>query len=369
MDERKIIIRELEEKKRLHTEARGRLLGELGEALIGRCGEDGLLPEPAGAVLAEYRGFQREIADSNAVIRSLEADTARLKELEDGISAKEGEESRLSKELWDALARLGKALLGAGGFEDFTASYRHQEESLLAKINEQVDKTKELVEREGGVFVWLGKNAQIAVYKTLLAKNRSSLQRVYRSVGEQFFVVKPDAALDGEAAEAAQNAEALRESLALLTVELSLLKGERRKIGETFGAEGSPSRRIEGLEKRIAFVKEEFPGLYLRFGSLAVHESGRESLASLMRDEDGAVLENAASHQVMVDDAEKKIKKTRASISIDNEKAEIEKIAKAIAHQRQKIAAANDEITDLEKQIGEADARIEELKTFIKENE
>ena len=368
MDERKTIIRELEEKKRANTEARGRLLEGLGEALIQRMGEEDTFPATAGEILTEYRRLRKEIADSAETIKGLEADILRLKELEDEISAKEEENSRLTKEFGEACTRLGKELLSGQGFYDFADTYRRQEEALLAKIDEQEQRTRELEEREGGVLTWLGKNAQMAVSKALMLKNRSALQKLYRSVGELYFSSRPEEALEGEAVEAARNAEEIKGRLTSLALALSVLRGERRTIGDAFGADGSPSRRIHGLQKRIAFAKEEFPGLYFRLGSLAVKSDREEALTPLMKDEDDAVLEKAVSYQKMINEAELKIKKVKAAISIDNEKAEIEKIKKAIANQRQKISAANNEIADLEKQIGESEQSIEELEAFIKEN-
>ena len=373
MDERKNIIRELEEKKRTDTEARNRLLEGLGESFILRLEEAGssLSPpglESIGEILAEYRGLRNEIANSNDTIKSLEADSLKLKELDDNISAKEGEISRLTKDFAEACTRLGKALLGAQ-LGDFAESYRRQEETLLAKIDEQEQKTRELEEREGGVLAWLGKNAQMAVSKALVLKNRSALQKVYRGAGEQYFAAKPAAALDGEAAAAALSAEDIKGRLDTLADDFYVLKGDRRKLADAFGAEGSPSRRISGLQKRIASVKEEFPGLYFRLGSLATKSEGREALSAILNDEDSAVLERAAFHQGMVAERELKIKKVKATISIDNEKAEIEKIKKSIAAQRGKIAAANKEISDLEKQIEEAEQNIEGLKTILEENE
>ena len=367
MDERKAIIKELEEKKRADTEARTRLLEGLGEALIQRIKEEETLPDSAGGILAEYRGLKKEIADSTDTIKGLEADIARLKELEAEISAKEGEESRLTKEFAEACTRLGKALMGVQGFDEFADLYRQQEELLLAKIDEQEQKARELEEREGGVLVWLGKNAQKAVSKALLLKNRSALQKLYRSAGEQFFISRPEDALQGEAAEAALNAEDIKGRLTLLAADLSVLRGERRKMGDAFGVDGSPSRRIQGLQKRITFVKEEFPGLYFRFGALAAKGEGAEALP--IKKEDKTVLERAASFQSMIDDGELKIKKVKAAISMDNEKAEIERTKRSIANQRQKIAAANTEIAALEKKIEESEKYIEELKAFLNEKE
>ena len=369
MDERKSIIRGLEEKKRGDTDGRARLLEGLGQALIQRIGESASFPAEVETILAEHRALQTEIAGSNESIKSLEADSQRLKALDDSIAAKEAENTQLAKEFAESCTSLGKALLGEAELSDFAASYRQQEQALIAKIDEQEQKAQELQEREGGVFVWLGKNAQMAVSKALLLKNRSALQKIYRSAGEQFFAAPPAEALSGETAAAVQSAAGIKERTDWLGADLAALRAERRKLADSFGAEGSPSRRIQGLQKRITFIKESFPELYLRLGSLAAKTEGKAALTSVLNEEDEAVLEKAALHQTLIDESELKIKKLRAAISIDSEKAEIEKIRKAIANQRQKIAAAYEEIGELEKQISDAEHNIDELQAFLKANE
>ena len=167
---------------------------------------------------------------------------------------------------------------------------------------------------------------------------------------------------------AAVKASELKTCLSSVAAELSGLKGERRNMGDFFGTEGSPSRHIQGLEKHIAHVKGEFPAVYLRFGSLAAEPAGKEALASVMKEEDSVAVAKADAIKDQIAKRELEIEKIRTAISIDNEKAEIEKMKKAIANQQQKIASANDAISDLEKQIAETGRRIEELKAFI-ENE
>jgi len=371
MDERKAVIRELEGKKRADTDARSRLLEGLGEVLIHKMEAGHFYSQAIGGILGEYHEQRNEIASAAEAIKTLEAENQRLKELDDSITTKEGESARLTKEFAEACTHLGKALRQTDIFDNL---YREQEETLLTKINEQEQKARELQEREGGVLAWLGKNAQIAVAKALLLKNRSALQKLYRSAGEQFFAEDEDAgaralALDEEAAAAARTASALKAALDSLGAELAVLKAERRTLADTFGGEGSPSRRIQVNQKRINVIKEGFPALYQRLGSLAVHSPGKEALEPVFSDEDRAVLEKAASHQLAIDQNDLKLKKVKAAMSIDSEKAEIEKIKKAIMHQQNKIDAATREIGELEKQIGECEQSIEDMYLFLKENE
>ena len=386
MDERKKVIRELEDKKQADADAKDRLLEGLGESLFQRMGEADLFPADTGntpaGIVTEYRRLQKEIADSGNTIGNLEADIQRLKELDDAISAKEGEKVRLEKEITEVYILMGKALLDTPEPGEFNDPLRLQKESLLARIGEQENKIRELEEREGGILAWLGKSAQMAVSRALLAKNRSALERVYHTAGERFLSAgkgtgadRPQAEerdvsaagqLDGEAAEKAGK---LKMSLSLLDADLSGLKAERRKISDFFSIDGSPSQRIQRLEKHISHVKGELPAVCLRLGSFAAEGGGKEALSSILTVEDGTVLDKVNSLNSRIAEWDLTINKTRTSINIDNEKIEIEKTKKAILNQRVKIAAANDAISDLEKQIAESEHRIEEWQAFLRDNE
>jgi chromosome segregation ATPase len=368
MENRKNKIKELETKKAADTKARNKLLEELGEALFGRIGEGEPFSGDAAGVLTEYRGLQKDIADSEDIIKSLEEEVSKLKELEEAISVREDEKSRLDKELEEAYAGIGKILFEDPDFHDATGTARRQEETLLAKIEEQEKKLEELDKREGNVIVQLGKNVQMTFNKTLLLKNRSALRQFYLDAGEKYITAKPDEKLTGSGGEAAGNALRLSEQSSSLSADLAGLKGERRKIMELFGAEGSPSRRIEGLERHISHVKGEFSALHLRLGILATENTGGEALSALIREEDKGLLEKAGLLKSQIAEAELDIKKIDASISIDEEKDEIEKLNKAITSQRQKITYAEEAIAGFEKQIAGVEFKIGELTAFIEEN-
>jgi len=367
MENRKTRIKELETKKAADTRARNKLLEELGAALFGRIGE-GVLSDDAAGVLTEYRGLQKDIVDSEDIIKSLEEEVSKLKELEEAISVREEEKSRLDKELEEAYAGIGKILFEDPDFHDATGTARRQEETLLAKIEEQERKLEELDKKEGGVIAQFGKNIQMTLSRTLLLKNRSALRQFYRDVGEKYITSKPDEPPAGSGGEAAGNALRLSEILTSLNADLAGLKGERRKIMELFGAEGSPSRRIEGLERHISHVKGDFSALHLRLGVLATENTGGEALSALIREEDKELLEKAGLLKAQIAEGELDIQKINASLSIDDEKAEIEKLNKAITSQRQKITYAEEAIAGFEKQIAGLEFKIGELTAFIEEN-
>jgi chromosome segregation ATPase len=372
MDERRNKIRDLETKKSSDNRTRNQLLEGLGEALLRRIGDNEPFTndtgDAPGSVLAEYRKLQKEIDESHELIKTLEKEVLRLKELEETISAREEEKSRLEEGLEEVHASLGKTLLENPNFEEEKGIARRQEEALLDRINEHELKLEELEKREGGILVWLGKSAQITVSKTILVKNRAALKQLYRTTGEKFLFSKPVELLEGEIALTAGKVMGLREQLSSLGEDLAGLKGDRRKIGEIFGADGSPSRRIHGLEKHIAHVKGKFPDLYLRMGSLVTDEKEKALLSSFLSDEDTPVLEKAAFFKSQIANSDLEIDKLKVSINIDNERAAIEKMEKGIKAQQHKITLAQEVIADFERQITETEKRIVELKAFLEKN-
>ena len=382
MDERKNIIRELEEKKNADTEERNRLLEALGETLIKRIGEtepftekaDGSSGDTPGTVLEEYRLIQKEVAVSTEIIKSLEADTQKLKEVETEISEKEKEKTRVEKELEEAAGTLGKQLLPDPEFQDLAGSSKQQEEDLLVKIEELEKKLDDLGEQGKGFLAWLGKNAQMVMSKNLLQRNRSSLQRLYRSVGEKFLSMDQEKSLDGEAAQTLETARELKERINSLGRNLAELKAERKRITDIFGIEGSPARRISGIEKRISHIKLGLPGVYLRFGTLAAENAGqkapwRKTLSSFIKDNESEIIEKAEVLNTRIAERDLRIKKINASMNIDKKKAEIEKLNKAIEGQKEKITFAKEAISGYESQIAESEQQIEELETFLKQND
>jgi len=368
MDDRKSVIKELEEKKKTLTESKNRLIQGLGESLLQRIGEAEPFADVSsgpGAVLADYRRMKKEIAESNENIKSLELDIVRLKELEERISAIESEQSLLKEEQAQLQIRIGMVILKAPNSNDISAPLKNQEETLLEKISEHEKVLEELEEQGGGIFGWLGKNARTAVEKALLSKNRSDLEKIYLRAGIEYLSKSMPELSDEDAAKDAEKANALKERMSSLNEELLSLKEERRKLGGGFGIDSYPSQRIKSIEKRIAQTTKEFPAVYFRLGSLAAASGGKETFASFMNGDDPAVLEKVEALSAQIAGEELSIRKVNAAIRIDEEKAEIERLKRAIAAQQQKITAAEDAITDIEGQISDTEQHITELEIFI----
>ena len=394
MDERRRIIKELEEKNKAEAEDRNRLLEGLGETLLLRIGEGepflvNVDDEP-GTVLIEYRKLLKEIAEAEANIKSIEKTIVQLKELEEVIAGKEEEYSRLDREITEIHVELGKSLLMRLDSGDITNPSRQQEEALLYKIDELEKKLEGLEAQEGGFFSWIGKNAQIAVSRGLLLKSKSSLQKVYRCTGEKFLSDQPETLADidneadsesdiiaetdvagspdGDTAGITRKAFALKRSISSLTDDLLALKNEYKSVGDIYGTGSSPIRLIKGLEKNISLTKSGFPKVYLSFGSLAADCHGEGAISSLLTEEDNPVLEKAKLFVIHIAEREHEIERIHTTIKIDNEKAEIEKFKNAILSQRQKISAAETAIADLEKAISLSEQHIGEWEGFLKED-
>jgi chromosome segregation ATPase len=380
MDERRKTIRELEEKRREDLHAIDLILEDLGKTLLSRLETRTGVPEAqegkgdlSSGDLAEYHRILKEIADSEEYIQAIEADTCRLKDLEEDILRKEQRNSEETKELSQLYARLGELLLEDPSFSDFTGPFRRQIEALVPKIKSLEDRLEDL---EGGnqnnVFTWIGKSAQGMVIRSFLGKNQGNLQRIYTAVGEKFSsaafgtpVLNPGVlSVSGEI-------EAARKRILELNSALNALRDERRKIGDSFGAEGGPVKRTQSLERHIARSREQLRSLYLRYGGRAAAGGGgvgggasgdtEGEFASLLTGEDTLLLDKIGRLRDTVGEYDKSIEKLKASLAIDAERAEIGKMEKSIEAHRQRIAAGNEAISELERHIEESNRRIQEL--------
>jgi chromosome segregation ATPase len=375
MDER-IKIRELEDKKQQDLNTLHALEAVLGEKLLSRYGEGDAAAavEDAVEILAKYRDLLKEIADSELLIGAIEDDTRKLREIEETITGKEQQSDARQKELLEFYAQLGEILLDNAEFGDFSAPYRHDVDILLPKIHSLEDQLGSLEDKSGGVFSWIGKNAQSLVVKSFLGKNRENLRRIYEAAGEKFIL---SAGVSGGNAsfepsvqdeDVRARLEKIHEVLRLyssLTEELGRLKGEKRKLGDILGAEGNPVKRIQNLKRHITHSREELRKVYTAYGALAARPENRDSFVSLLDADDAPALEKIGACNDTIAAVEKQIGKLTASLAIDGEKAEIEKMQKAIEDQKRRIAAAEENIADLEKEIGNANVRIADLQKIV----
>jgi hypothetical protein len=381
MDERKKTIRNLEDAKQTDLEGVNQLLETLGETLLtrgerpdsvpgGKSRESGKDPDvpadsPEGIREERYRLF-REIAEDGDIIRSIEVDTQRLKDLEAEIAEKEKRNSDNLKELSLLYVQLGQYVLTDPVFNGFATPYKDQMDDILVRIDVQETKLDELEEKTGGILSWLGKNVQGLVAKTTLARNQAALHKIYRLAGERFVLSGEDPGTgNGDVRELYEKTVDFRRDSEGLGEEIAGLREERRKIGDLFSAEGNPVKRVLNLERQIAKAKEDLRAVYRLFGAYALDPVWKDYYAPLLRPEDSAQCEKIDFLKKSVRDTETRIEKLKAAIAVDDEKAEIERLNRSVEDQRRKIRAAQEAITDLEQRISEAEHHIKELTKLL----
>jgi DNA repair exonuclease SbcCD ATPase subunit len=373
MDERQKSIRELEMKKRENQEAQDRLFESLGELLFSRIETNPALVEgkesgasPPEAELVEYRAVQKEIGDSRDYIKTIENDVQKLKELDGEINLKEKQKAQEKIELSAGYLSFGEIILEQGGNEEALKTYQDQAAALNAAINAMEESLNELVARqEKGVFQWIGKNAQGIMLRSRLQKSWSSLRKLYARAGEKLSA--PDSSLgetinSGEILSLREKIGDNRVKIASLGTEISLLKAEKRKLGETLGAEGNPQRKIQSLENHILHSGEELRGIYRRFGKAAAGPRGKNCFSALLEEGDNPLLEKAVSLGETIQETEDKIEKLKIAIAIDEGQGEIEKLQRAVEDRRRRIALEEKVISDLEEQIRGVEKHIENLR-------
>ena len=378
MDDRKKRIGELEHRKREHIVQLDALLVRLGEGVFGRMTDSHTSDI---AELAVYQGYQVDIANSQASIQSAEEQIRRSKELDQNIDAAELEESGNAKELAVAYSRLGKLLLAenSGKYASFCAAYREQNEALLDKVSSLGERLDELERKEGGnVFTWIGKGAQSLVLRSFMTKAQESLEQLRRNVGECYskeYKSEDPPADNSEIEGLCAEIEGKRSHSDALSSDIAVLKEERRKINNSFSAEGGPVKHINTIKNHIADVQNDLKALYRRMGAECASieqkdtaQGGAERkqiLDSLLLPNDAELLENASRIDKTIHDCEGEIKKLEASLSIDDEKAKIEKFRKMIQEKRDKITKAEQDIAEYEEGIQDSEAYIQKLQNLL----
>lgn len=361
MDYRKKNLRDLENKKQESRRSLDLILEDLGGQLLGRIGGEDV---PSGEV-REYRRLQQEVCDSESLIKTIAADNLRLRELEEEIGCGEERQTAGSRELSALYAALGKCLLEDAQSGDMAASYRQRADELGVKISSLESRMAGLEAGDGAnMFARVGKGAQRLVIRPSLEKTRKDLERLYGEAGEQF--TRPGGPpFQGESAKLAKNIEKARNHFRTLAEELAELREERRKLGGSFGAEGGPDKQIQGLERHINHIRQELKAVYRRFGEEAAEGENKKRFASLFSGDDKQVLDKIKLIRKTIGDYDGKIEKLKASLEIDAEKTEIEKLEKAIEEQRARVAAAEETIAELEGRIHESEKNIGELEKLL----
>jgi uncharacterized coiled-coil DUF342 family protein len=364
MDERKRTINDLEFKKKESQRSLEVLYEDLGETLFSRFpGQEALLDE----IAEEYLKLQKEIADSQGLIQLTEADNRRLNDLEEEILSKEREDSGLRAEIPGACADVGRDAVMEEAFASLLGVYRQQANQAIPKLEDARAKLDELEGRAGpGFFGWIERNTQGTVYRALAAKYQGSLKKIYAAAGEKLSEPEYEALVSGHDLEDAVRAlRDMKESAAARSRVLKELREERHRLGSVFGTEGGPVKRIQNLEKHIAFIRSELKQVYRRLGEQAADRGRAEQFQELLRPEDQRVIEVGGRNRETIAEYDREIEKLKTAIAIDEKKAEIEKMKRAVVEQRLRISHAEERIGEINAQIEEAEARIEELSKLL----
>jgi hypothetical protein len=360
MDSRKKKIADLEAEKRKSLLALDLIREDMGSRLLERIGENDF-PSPAPA---EYRRLRQEAADLEGAIKVIEEDSLRIQALDEEMELKKERRTAGLRELSGLYRNLGRRILEDPRYGDRVIFYRQRTDTLLPKIEGLEARLAELENREGtNLFSWLGKSAQALAVRSSLAGARKDVEQVYEAAGEEFSRPGgggggPD---PGEQADLLGDIEKSRGILQALADEMAELREERRKIAAASGAGGGAVERIRKLEQRIFRIREELKSLYRHFGGEASEREHKKRFASLLDEEDWKTLEKTALIRQTLQQYDDEIARHKASLEIDAERAEIEKLKKAAAEQRNRIAAAETAIAEYTQKIAEAQARIKNL--------
>ncbi|MDR1929278.1 MAG: hypothetical protein LBQ44_01490 [Treponema sp.] len=359
MDERRKIIGELDEKRKESLRSCSQTLEDLGKSLVERLEEARF----SGGEGGEYRRVSQEIADSEASIASIRGALARIKELDEEISVKAEERSNREEEAAVLYIRLGEGVL-EGAFPDSgEIPGKKQLELILSRNNTLEERLQDLEDRGGaGFFSWFSRGVQTLVINSSMRKNFRQLDRIYLQAGKAYAQRAesraPDQGTLEEAAALLRDTLAQRRIIAELEGAAAELEEERRRIRNSFGFREKPSARIKTLEQRNFRRREDLRGLYLKVGEDAAAEklSGAD-----LADEDRAKLAEARRYKENADKDGREIEKLEAAIAVDQEREKIVKLERAVSGQKERIAAGERNLEDLNRRIEDAHERIKQI--------
>jgi len=380
MEDRKKTLKDLETAKNDTQKLLNSLLEKLGESLVSRmdthsaAANKAVLPDEDNPfhLWEEKKRLQKEIADSEENIKSIETDLRHIGELEEEINRKEREKNEKSREISGVYEDLGRFILNSSGFSGFNAAYEQEFGDISGKIDFQQKRLEELNNSEGGIINGLANGVKSMVTRTLLSRNEANLEKLYRFAGEQFLTglenpsgsrILPEEsrlAEEGKFAPVVQQGCELRKSAAQLRDEIESLRNDRRETAQALDQKGNPARRISELETCITRTFDDIGRLHIRFGSLILEKEWKKFFAADLNTE-RILYDKIISLDESLKNTEAKIDSTRVAIALDNEKSEILKLREGIDERRKRIAETEAVIAEMEEQITAAEKRMTEL--------
>ncbi|MDR0599381.1 MAG: hypothetical protein LBG84_04780 [Treponema sp.] len=373
MDARRGIIRDLTERRRENLLFRERTLEDLGKSLAERLSEDAL----PGAQGDDYRRFKREIADSEASIGVIQGSLKRVRELNEEIDVKRFEKKDRQEEAAILYEKLGRRVLEGEDGEPPAElrAYKRQHGSLLDRAASLQEKLRDLdYPREGGFLSWLRRVVQGMVIRSSLKRVGWEVNQVCRQAGEVYArALKSPAAEfaptgDLAAIPAADSAAGglgplIRDTLSMLQIladldeAIAVLEREKAKIQGSFGFKEGPQRRIKTLEELAGKRRRDLRELCYKVG-----EAAGSLLTDSLEEADRAALEKAQRYGDSAAENGREIERIEAEIAIDRERDRIAKLERAVYSQKSRAADSEKNIAELNRKIGEASKRIEDLK-------
>ena len=381
MEDLKKTLKTLESSKAETLELLDSLLENLGESLISRLdianpdysnAAAELAPDHPYMIYGEKQKLQKEIADAGESIKLIEIDLRHLGELEEEIGRKEREKNDKAKEMIPIHTGLGRIVLTADGFENFSAGFEKELNEISDRIDLQQKKIDELDNAGGNIINRVTNSVKSMVSRALLSKNQTDLEKLFRNAGEKFldglekpelnFLTAEEISLC-ETSEAALDTRAgmeLRKQQTALKENIEKLKTERRETADSLDQKGNPARRISELEVFIARTQEEIRFVHRRFGSCAGRNEWKNYFPETT-DAEKILEDKISSIGGSLEDTDKKINAVRIAIEVEYEKSEIAKLKEQINDKQQRINDAAALIVKMEEQIRDSEKRISEL--------
>jgi chromosome segregation ATPase len=356
MDERRKTISQIDSKRAEEEHALRLCLVSLGKCLV----DEASLAQNDSAVVESGR-IRAEIAALEKAVNGIAADMDRLKELELAISGAEAKKTSLEKEQKELCPTLGKLVISSGEYPAFCAPYKAELSELAQKHAETQEKLDGL-QGGGNILVRMGHGIKSATLRASLANTENAISRVYEKGGAEFartMPSMPEKTADENLAAAMEHAAALRGEINETFLALTAQKDEKRRITDSFGPDGGPVKKTESLERETAKKNEELDAVFYRAGKKALELADQGDAIPNGGAEE--ILGAAKKSVSMIAEFESQLEKLRASIAIDDERAEIEKLQNGIVTLRTKIAAAESEIALNQRQIESAERRVQNL--------
>jgi chromosome segregation ATPase len=359
MDERTKSILAIEHKMAGETARIEGWLRELGRLLLERSRDSSI-----AAARTAYDRINDEMARLEGAVRQIDRDAERVNEIDNKVADEERLNGETRRQLTAIYPNLGKLVTEDECFSTFSSPYRARIEAIQQKIDGLNGRLAEMDGKgNANVFAWLGRSVQSLVDKSTLAKTEAFRERVYAEAGTEFIRDQPVSGQTGSAELDALYAAAgtLKYECDEQDMRVAALKEEKREIVSSFGRDGNANRKRAEIHRRMEQLSRELGDLCLRLGRKAEDPSARPAFESLLDHEMTGILEDVAHCRETVKDYEDQTTRLKVSLEIDEERAEVERLARLIAVQRQRIAAAEEIIIQHDKHIAEANKRIADL--------